>query len=258
MKKAGILLSAALLLGGCQQADEPKKEEQSAETKKEEAKEKQPSGPQLDAVYFNQVKQVDGKAVIGNPENLIALVNKDYYLPGDYEPADLVRPNVPFSFGNQDIEKSYLRKPAADALEKLFQGAEKEGIHLFAVSGYRSYDRQVQILANQTAQVGKEKALEAVAPPGQSEHQTGLSMDVSAQSVQFDLVQSFEKTEEGQWLAENAHHYGFILRYPKDKEAVTKYMFEPWHFRYVGEKAAKEIYENGWALEEYFQNAEKI
>ncbi|WP_338754766.1 M15 family metallopeptidase [Bacillus sp. FJAT-52991] len=262
MKKTGLLLSAVLLLGGCQSADEEKKaEKEKTEAVKEEKAEKkvnQPSGPQLEAAFFNEVKQVDGKAVIANPENVMALVNKEFALPGDYKPADLVRPNVPFSFGNQDIEKSYMRKEAAEAMEEMFQAAEADGIHLFAVSGYRSYERQQQILANQIAKVGEEKALEAVAPPGSSEHQTGLTMDISAESVQFDLVQSFETTPEGQWLEKNAHQFGFILRYPKNKEDITHYMYEPWHFRYVGKDAAKDIFENDWTLEEYFNNVEKI
>ncbi|MGM7635281.1 M15 family metallopeptidase [Bacillus sp. Hm123] len=256
MKKTGLLLSAVLLLGGCQSADEEKKVEK--ETTQEEKKVSQPSGPQLEAVFFNEVKQVDGQAVIANPENVLALVNKEFTLPGEYKPADLVRPNVPFSFGNQDIEKSYMRKEAAEAMEEMFQAAEQDGIYLFAVSGYRSYERQQQILANQIAKVGEEKALEAVAPPGSSEHQTGLTMDISAESVQFDLVQSFETTPEGQWLEQNAHQFGFILRYPKNKEDVTQYMYEPWHFRYVGKDAAKDMFEKGWTLEEYFNNVEKI
>ncbi|WP_238941990.1 M15 family metallopeptidase [Bacillus sp. REN10] len=259
MKKTGLLLSAMLLLGGCQAADEEKKaEKETTGTAKEEKQVSEASGLQLEAAFFNEVKQVDGKAVITNPENVLALVNKQFALPGDYKPSDLVRPNVPFSFGNQDIEKSYMRKEAAEAMEEMFQAAEKEGIHLFAVSGYRSYERQEQILANQIAEVGEEKALEAVAPPGSSEHQTGLTMDISAESVQFDLVQEFETTTEGQWLAKNAHTFGFILRYPKNKEDITYYMYEPWHFRYVGKEAAKDIFENGWTLEEYFKNVKKI
>jgi len=96
--------------------------------------------------YFNIVAEQDGKEVIQNVDNLLILVNKQSaYLPADYVPADLVRPNVRFSFGNEDIEKSYLKEEAARAMEKMFQQAETEGITLYAVSGYRSYKRQTQV-----------------------------------------------------------------------------------------------------------------
>ncbi|WP_404799137.1 M15 family metallopeptidase [Bacillus aerolatus] len=270
MKKAGWILSAVLLLGGCQQLEgamdewknkEPGESGQTEQKKQEklEPEQQASAGPQLEAAFFNEVKEVDGKAVIANPENIMALVNKQFSLPADYKPQDLVRPNIPFSFGEQDIEKSYVRKEAAAALEKMFAAAKTEQIHLFAVSGYRSYDRQQEIMNNQIAKAGSfEKATESVAPPGQSEHQTGLAMDISAESVQFDLLQSFETTKEGQWLANHAHKYGFILRYPKDKENVTKYMYEPWHFRYVGVRMAEEMFQHGWTLEEYFHEVEKI
>ncbi|MDQ0214418.1 D-alanyl-D-alanine carboxypeptidase [Oikeobacillus pervagus] len=256
MNKWFIASAIVFLLAGCQNADPQKTEDTVKKTVHQEKKTK--TGPQLKAVFFNQIKEVNGKKIIANPENTLSLVNKHYFLPGEYTPTDLVRPNVRFSFGDQDIEKSYLRKQAAKALEEMFSNAKQQGVHLFAVSGYRSYDRQVAILNNEIARVGETKASQAVAPPGQSEHQTGLSMDISAESVKFNLTEDFENTTEGKWLAENAHQYGFILRYPKGKESLTGYKYEPWHFRYVGKQAAKEIYENKWTLEEYFNNVEKI
>ena len=151
-----------------------------------------------------------------------------------------------------------MRKEAADALEEMFKEAEKDGIYLFAVSGFRSYERQQAIFQNEVNTKGEELAKEAVAVPGQSEHQTGLSMDISAESVGFNLVEEFENTVEGKWLSENAHKFGFILRYPKGKETITGYKFEPWHFRYVGKDIAKIIYENNWTLEEFFEEAAAI
>ncbi|MBM7647893.1 D-alanyl-D-alanine carboxypeptidase [Bacillus ectoiniformans] len=265
MKRSALMLSAVLLLSGCQFPEDIKKQFSGAkqtEPKQEESaptkENAQAEGPQLEAAYFNQTKEVNGQPVITNPENVMALVNKQYALASQYAPADLVRPNVTFSFGDEDIEKSYMRKEAAQALEKLFAAAKQEDVHLFAVSGYRSYSRQQEVMNNQAAKVGAEKALESVAPPGQSEHQTGLAMDISAESVGYDLTQSFETTKEGQWLADNAHKFGFILRYPKGKEEITLYMYEPWHFRYVGPDAAEEIKKNEWTLEEYFKNVKKI
>jgi len=212
----------------------------------------------LDAKYFNIIEVVNGLNVIQNTDNTLMLVNKQYSLPSDFTPSDLVIPNVKFSFGKMDIEKAYMRQVAATAMEKMFRAAEQDGVYLFAVSGYRSYARQDELFRAEVSRVGEEKAKEAVAYPGQSEHQTGLTMDISAESVNFLLTEEFENTKEGKWLADNAHKYGFILRYPKGKEAITGYKYEPWHFRYVGEEYATIIYENQLTLEEFFEQAESI
>lgn len=212
----------------------------------------------LEAAYFNEVIEVDGKKEIVNAANTLALVNKTFALPVDYTPDDLVRPNVPFSFGNQDIEKSYLRKEAAEALEKMFAAAKKDGIQLYAASGYRSYSRQQEVFEAEVAQSGEKKAAQVVAIPGNSEHQTGLAMDITSESANFFLNEEFGKKPEGNWLQENAHKFGFILRYPKGKEKITGYQYEPWHFRYVGKEAASVMYERNWTLEEYFEHASKI
>ncbi|MBS4199425.1 D-alanyl-D-alanine carboxypeptidase family protein [Bacillus sp. FJAT-49732] len=273
MKKLIITLTAAVLLSGCsvkipfineKPEEKAEKNPQLAE-RKEQTKEHYGSNQTsddslyaLEAAYFNTIKEVKGVKEIVNSDNVLALVNKDFALPGTYIPADLVRPNVPFSFGDQDIEKSYLRKEAADALEKMFSAAEKANIHLFAVSGYRSYVRQVSILNNEIDRVGKDKAMQAVAIPGKSEHQTGLAMDISSENVQYLLSEDFGETDEGKWLKENAYRFGYILRYPKEKVEITGYQFEPWHFRYVGEKNAEIMYKNNWTLEEFFKEVRKI
>ncbi|PKR86137.1 MULTISPECIES: M15 family metallopeptidase [Bacillaceae] len=210
----------------------------------------------LNAEYFNQVKVVNGIKMIQNTSNTLALVNKEYSL-GDYAPNDLVRPKVAFSFGNQDIEKSYMRKEAAAALEQMFSAAKQDNVILYAASGYRSYKRQKTLFDAEVANVGKEKAAQAVAFPGESEHQTGLAMDITSQKENYLLTEKFGNEKEGRWLHDHAHEFGFILRYPKDKENVTKYEYEPWHFRYVGKKAAEVIYKNNWTLEEYFQHVKK-
>lgn len=212
----------------------------------------------LDAQFFNDIKVVDGKNVIQNPLNIMALVNKEFALPENYIPEDNVRPNVPFSFGDEVIEKSLLRQEAAEHLEEMFAAAESAGIEIFAVSGYRSYERQSQIFAYEVSLVGEEAAAQVVAVPGFSEHQTGLAMDISSRTVGLALVEDFGETVEGKWLADNAHKFGFILRYPKGKEDITGYSYEPWHFRYVGEEAANIIYEKQITLEEYFHLVEKV
>jgi zinc D-Ala-D-Ala carboxypeptidase len=212
----------------------------------------------LDEIFFNQIKVVNGQKIILNPENKMALVNKQFGLPETFLPIDLVRPNVSFSFGNQKLDKSLMRKEAAAALEKMFQEAKKNGIELFAVSGYRSYEYQNSLFQAEVDKVGWDKAVEAVAVPGQSEHQTGLAMDISSRGENMLLTAEFGKSKEGKWLTDNAHRFGFILRYPKGKESITGYQYEAWHFRYIGINAATIIFENKWTLEEYFQIVKKI
>ncbi|MEH7181124.1 M15 family metallopeptidase [Neobacillus vireti] len=227
------------------------------QTKEEE--ESQINDPlSLESIFFNEIKEVDGKNVIQNSTNVMALVNKEFYLPADYIPEDLVRPNVAFSFGDVEIEKSLMRKEAAEALEKMFTDAAKNGIELYAVSGYRSYSRQQSLFNAEINRVGIEKAEQAVASPGSSEHQSGLAMDISSRSNKFYLNESFANTPEGKWLKDNAHRFGFILRYPKEKRDITNYMYEPWHFRYVGVKSATIMYKHNWTLEEYFNVVKKI
>ena len=189
---------------------------------------------------------------IDNPYEVLALVNKSNALPEGFEPEDLTVPDVRFPF-EEDDPKKQLRKVAADALEELFEASEAEGLNLFAQSGYRSYDRQVAVFAANVEKHGEEHANTYSARPGESEHQTGLVMDVTTDEVGFDLIVEFGETDEGKWLKDNAHKYGFIIRYPEGKEDITKYQYEPWHLRYVGEQAATEIYEKEMTLEEYLE-----
>lgn len=212
----------------------------------------------LESQYFNVVKQVDGNQIIENPSNILAMVNKEYTLPETYEPSDMVIPNVTFSFGEAVVPQRYLRKEAARALEDLFELAESKGIELFAVSGYRSYSRQQGIFNVEKEDKGEKQALQAVALPGQSEHQTGLAMDVSSRSVNLEITEEFGETKEGKWVRDNAHKAGFIIRYPEGKESITGYQYEPWHLRYVGKEQAIAIYKNKLTLEEYFLKVKKI
>ncbi|UUI04076.1 D-alanyl-D-alanine carboxypeptidase family protein [Oceanobacillus jeddahense] len=193
-----------------------------------------------------------GTEVVSNPYDELALVNKSFALPDDYIPEDLIVPDVPFPF-TEDLPQKYMRENAAHALEELFEGAEEAGLEMFAQSGYRSYDRQDDIFAANASQHGEDHANTYSARPGESEHQTGLAMDVTSAEVNLELVEAFGETEEGQWLAENAPEYGFIIRFPEGKEDITEYQYEPWHLRYVGEKTAKYITEQGITLEEYYE-----
>lgn len=188
--------------------------------------------------------------VVDNPLDMLVLVNKNHALPEGYEPNDLIAPNVRFPF-TQDLPKRYMRQEAAHALEDLFKASDKAGLDLFAQSGYRSYNRQVAIFASYVEKDGQEAANKYSARPGESEHQTGLTMDVTSPDINFNLNTNFAKTEEGKWVKNHAHEYGFIIRYPEDKVNITKYQYEPWHLRYVGKEVASVIYEEGITLEMY-------
>lgn len=188
--------------------------------------------------------------IVENPYEVLSLVNKSYSLPDNYEPYDLTVPNVRFPF-EEDDPKKQLRKVAADALEEMFNDADKDGVELYAQSGFRSFARQEAIFAANVERHGEEKANTYSAKPGESEHQTGLVMDVTSRTIGFTLEIEFEDTLEGKWIKDNAHNYGFIIRYPEGKESITKYQYEPWHLRYVGKVAATEITENNMTLEEY-------
>ncbi|CAM2362088.1 D-alanyl-D-alanine carboxypeptidase family protein [Listeria seeligeri] len=218
--------------------------------------EKDPLYPYIDKQ--NQLVEKNGIQYIENQENILVLANKDYSLQPSYTPPDLVRPNVTFSFGDEQVEKAQMRKEAGTALEEMFQAANKDGYKLFAVSGYRSYKRQQEVFQAEVNSKGDTKAREAVAYPGTSEHQTGLAMDISSESQSYELTEAFGTTPEGKWLEENAHNYGFILRYMKGREDITKYQYESWHYRYVGKDAATIIYENNWTLEEFFNHVKAL
>lgn len=203
--------------------------------------------------FREDVKDKDGLIVTGNPYEVLVLVNKEYALPDDFTPEDLVTPDVRFPF-TEDLPKKQMRKVAAEALEDMFEAADKEGLELFAQSGFRSFDRQQEIFAANVEKNGEEAANKYSARPGESEHQTGLTMDVTNADVGFDLIIEFGETPEGKWIEKHASDYGFIIRYPEGKEDVTKYQYEPWHLRYVGEKAAKKIMKKKITLEEYLES----
>ncbi|SFE84138.1 M15 family metallopeptidase [Alteribacillus iranensis] len=259
MRKQSVILAVAITLAvhGCSsQEEEPALEEPNKETETEPVstnqQDKGAENEEAPAAGREAVSlKVDDQGLLSEPDDTLALVNKEYRLPADYQPNDLTVPDVPFPF-EENHPKKQLREPAARALENLFADAEKEGFSLFAVSGYRSYDRQEAIYTANVEADGEEAANQYSAKPGESEHQTGLSMDVSSLSNDFGLTTEFGETPEGQWLKENAHRHGFIIRYPEGKTEITNYQYEPWHIRYVGDEAATIMYEDNLTLEEYY------
>ena len=129
--------------------------------------------------------------------------------------------------------------------DKMQKAAAAEGLNIYIGSGFRSYDYQVKIYNSMVKAYGKEYADRVSARPGHSEHQTGLAFDLNS------IDQSFADTKESAWVHAHAHEYGFIIRYPKGKESITGYNYEPWHLRYLGLENAQKVYNSGLTLEEY-------
>lgn len=175
------------------------------------------------------------------------LVNRDYILPDDFEVE--LAPCI-----TDDPDSLKLDYRVAPHYSAMYKAALEDGVELVPISGYRSVDRQKRNFENKIDKYlnqgyGKIEATQMAAtiilPPGTSEHNAGLAMDICS------LEQDFEETKEFRWLCENAADYGFILRYPEDKQDVTKIIYEPWHWRYVGVETAKAMKASGQCFEEY-------
>ena len=204
-------------------------------------------------VKDNLSEEIDNNMIITNPNEYDAVVNKQRHLSSSYKPSDLVKPNIDFMQSNESV--MYLRKDAAKALEELCKDAQSSGYKFYGVSGFRSYSLQVDVYKDNIAQYGNEEDANFYsAKPGESEHQLGLSMDLSTKEVNYQLVESLGDTPAGKWLEENCYKYGFIIRFPENKEKITGYSYEPWHIRYVGKDLAKIMHDNNLTLEEYFES----
>lgn len=189
--------------------------------------------------------------VVTAPDTVPVLVNKQNKLPDDYQPVDLVDAEIPFIF-KEDSPKRKMRVEAAAAIEKLFAAAKQEGVELLGVSAYRSSATQEALFNYYVDRDGYEAAATYSALPRTSEHETGLAIDVTGGNGKCAAEDCFGGTPEAKWLEKNAARYGFIIRYPKGKEAITGYQYEPWHLRYVGKPMAKQIMNRGITLEEYY------
>ena len=169
----------------------------------------------------HKMQQVDGMTFVDG----ILVVNKTYSLPKDYAPG--------------------IDPAAQKAFDEMAGAAFNDGIYLYINSGYRSYDEQYSLYSSYAAERGVAEADRVSSRPGYSEHQSGLCFDVN--STEF----SFSRTKEARWIANHCADYGFIIRFPKGKEAITGYEYEAWHIRYVGVDIAKDMTEKGLCLEEY-------
>ncbi|WP_239740888.1 M15 family metallopeptidase [Mammaliicoccus sp. M-M45] len=198
--------------------DKSSTEEQSnGQNNKNNQKNEQPNIKKKDGITY-----VDGHV----------FANKKVDLPSDYAPGE--------------------NRTARNQLNQLIQDARNDGLDVVFRSGYRSYEEQEQLYNDYVARDGEKAANQYSAKPGKSEHQTGLAFDVGSNKATDDFRKSFGNTNEGKWIKEHAHKYGFIVRYPNGKENITGYQYEPWHLRYVGKDLANEINKQNTTLEEYY------
>lgn len=198
----------------------------------DELKKVTPSGINLwESLYKSEEVYDEGVTpmVLGD----VLIVNKQYGISPDFNKVGV----------NPDAEKMFL---------KMKDDASKEGIYLNAFSTYRSYDRQVTLYNRYVSRDGKAAADRYSARPGFSEHQTGLAFDICGTDSSLAANSGFDATKEAKWLKDNAYKYGFVLRYPEGYEDETGYMYESWHYRFVGTEASKKIYESKLPIEKYF------
>lgn len=191
----------------------------------------------LDNDYYTNVINID------NQDDLAVLVNKYHKLSNDYVPSDLEKINSKYQWLGRSNE---LRKDAREAFEKMCEAATKDNIYIYAGSGYRSYQTQLYLYNTYVKRDGFKAAETYSARASYSEHQTGLAMDIANKS---GFISKNDK--EYTWLVKNSYKYGFILRYPEGKENITGYMYEEWHYRYLGTTLAKEVYDSGLTYDEY-------
>lgn len=187
----------------------------------------------LDNEFYNNIETIQ------NPDNLLVLVNKYNQLPADYVPSNLVTLKC-----NSNYK---LRKEAAIAFDALVEAAKADNVNIYPYSAYRSYEYQNRIYNRYVNKDGQELADTYSARPGHSEHQTGLSVDIKSVGYKQLIENDYN------WIKENAHLYGYIIRYPENSTEITGYQEEPWHLRYVGVEVATEIKELGITFDEYYQ-----
>ncbi len=191
----------------------------------------------LDYPFYENV------TTIKEPHGLLVLVNKYNQLPAGFSQSNLVEMKREYTI--RDGKEYLLSAVAYEAFLQMREAAEKEGLSLLVVSAYRTENYQRNLYNNKVRTAGKVYADNYSARAGFSEHQTGLAVDIGSTKT------TFENTAEFRWMQEHGHEYGFILRYPKGKEWLTGYAYEPWHYRYVGADAARVIHEEGLTYEEY-------
>ncbi len=212
--------------------------------------------------YYNQDKTVDVSKVISiinvgadkdfyqDPKKTdtslkeLMLVNKFNYLDKTYVPENIVDVSVQYAYDDNEVPEFVYEKYL-----EMWNDANEDGLTLIMSSSYRDYQYQEELYNNYKNQNGTEWADSVAARAGYSEHQTGYALDIVTYN---STMEDFENSDEFKWLNENAYKYGFILRYPKDKEDITGYAYESWHYRYVGVEVASYIHENDITFDEYY------
>ena len=192
-----------------------------------------------DSEWYTNTKKSDTSL------NELMLTNKFYYLDKTYNADKMVKVSNTYSYGNDQM----LTEDTFNAFKEMWEAAKSEGLSLIINSSFRSYEDQEEVYEYYKATKGEEAADLIAAHAGFSEHQTGMAIDIQTRGSR---AATFEEFDEFKWLEKNAYKYGFILRYPKDKEYLTGYEYESWHFRYVGKEVAKYIQENKITFDEYY------
>ena len=188
----------------------------------------------LDNEFYSTIKEIT------DYNEVTALVNKYNKLPSNYEASELVSLDKDYSESECKVKQVIL-----SSLKQMMDDVKNEGMKLNVISGYRTESTQENLFNNSVKKNGESHALIYSAKPGHSEHQLGLAVDFN------NVTENFKDTKEYEWLKNNSYKYGFIERYPKDKEFITGYGYEPWHYRYLGIDIATKIYQEGITYEEY-------
>lgn len=228
-RSLALFATVSVLLTGCV-ATPPSASEIPAPTQQSSTMTTAPPTPAVAAVFDTTLHSID------EADSLWVVVDKLRRLtPKKYVPTNLVTMDVPHAY------TPILRRDAARAYLKMFRAARRDGIDLVVQSGYRSFSAQVSVYNGWVASLGRAEADRQSARPGFSEHQIGLSVDIAAADRACTIQACFGKTPEGKWLKLNAPRFGWHLRYPKGKTSITGYIYEPWHWRYVGVELAAEL-----------------
>ena len=193
----------------------------------------------LDTPFYENYESTD------TSKDTLMIVNKHYKIENNYKPDNLVTVLSEHGYPNK------IRADVYEEFKKMYNAAKNDNVSIFIASPYRSYSDQNSLYTYYVNTDGKQNADTYSARPGFSEHHTGLAMDLIPE-YGLDL-DTFENSDGFKWMQENAYKYGFILRYPKDKEYITGYIYEPWHYRYVGISAATTIKNEGLTFEEYYE-----
>lgn len=190
---------------------------------------------------------------IKDDSDLTMLINKYNSLPDGYVPNDLVDVNYVCQQGEDfscsTMDKMQLREEAAKAYEAFVEAGHKQELNIVAIATYRTYEYQKSLYNYNKQQSGVEYADQFYARPGQSEHNSGLAVDITFNGYDYNTI---EEQEGYDWILNNMHEYGFILRYPEGKSELTQYGYESWHLRYVGKGLATKLYKDDITLDEYY------